>query len=250
MLTKTQALVLRCTPYGEHAVVARLLTRELGAYAYIIYGIRSKKARITPSMLHPMALLDTEVFHRPDTELQRVQYLQPHLSGLAGYANSMQLLAAGLLAEILSQAIHDHDPQPELFDWLCVRLHDLMTEADPARASLAVLTDLPAWLGFSVDATTHASGRCLYYAEGVFVATSSATHNAQPARGRADQKSDYADPQSSRDMAYYLLHGQWHDDFKATEAYLLTLYGLYARHLPAFRIPRSHDMYGSLLLRQ
>lgn len=340
MLTKTRALVLRCTPYGDHAVVARLLTRELGAYSYMLHGIRSKKARITPAMLHPMALLEAEVLHRPDSDLQRVPELQPLPSGPGGYGTARQLLAAGLIAELLSQSVHDHDPQPDLFDWLVDRMEALMGAAKPAEIVFAILTELPGWLGFSVDESTYHQGSRLNFVDGVFVgpgvipvttnsadvdryvvpfshgsstdhatsairasSTDSTTAAGQPTstnhpttlgepdsaahpktsaqsssssqtipiqqpgtaspstnaphpnasahseRGSVDFKSDYADPQSSFEMAFYLSQSRWPDNFQSNEAYLQALYGLYARHLPSFRIPRSHAMFCSLLLK-
>jgi len=355
MLTKTRALVLRCTPYGEHAMVARFLTRELGAYSYMLYGIRSKKSRITPAMLHPMALLEAEVLHKPDSDLQRIPELQPLPFGLGGYGTAGQLLAAGLIAEVLSQAVHDHDPQPDLFDWLVEHMEALMLAERPAEHTLAVLTDLPGWLGFSVDATTYRQGSQLNFADGVFVghdvsptntrnwdgnllneppvvsppphstsfgsqdhttsngyrqpvnqpasfhdsskegnvAKTNATQGDGQSRpnqlnngaGNAPQGAgqsspirqsvtdptstgaphsgslvhsersglgfnrENADSKSSYEMAFYLSKNRWPDNFQCSEAYLQALYGLYARHLPSFRIPRSHSMFCCLVMK-
>lgn len=307
MITKTRVLVLRCTPYGEHAVVARFLTRELGAYSYMLHGIRSKKSRITPAMLHPMALLDADVLHRPDSDLQRVQEMQSIPFGAGGYGTARQLLAATFIAEVLAQAIHDHDPQPELFDWLVDRMETLMGAERQAGLVLAMLTDLPACIGFSVDATTYQPGSRLSFIDGIFtfseqaqsnsvssknnqrnypssgslntvqimgvqkpgndlestnavhlqqaVQTTASTRilhpnsNASPEGTRVDYKNDFADEQSSFEMAYYLTNSRWPDDFQCSEAYLQAVYGLYARQLPAFRIPRSHPMFCSLVLK-
>jgi hypothetical protein len=292
MITKTRVLVLRCTPYGDHAVVARLFTRELGAYSYMLHGIRSKKSRITPAMLHPMALLDAEVFHKPDSDLQRVHEMHPMPIGKGGYGSSTQLLGAGLIAEVLSQAIHDHDPQTELFDWLVDRMEVLLGTENTAEHVFALLTDLSAWLGFSVDATTYRFGSRLSFSDGVFIVpeatppdakssdhiwakdpkdgaaknvqnmsnqqagtawatgTTPHTHSSRHVeRAGEDHKRDFADAQSSFEMAYYLSNSCWPDRYKCTEAYLQAVYGLYARHLPSFRIPRSHPMFCGLVLR-
>jgi len=334
MLTKTRLLVLRCTPYGENGIVARFLTRELGAYSYMLYGIRSKKSRITPAMLHPMALLEAEVLHKADSDLQRIPELQPLPYGSGGYGTPGQLLAAGLLAEVLSQAVHDHDPQPDLFDWLADQMEALMLAERPAELVVAVLTELPGWLGFSVDASTYQQGSRLNFTDGVFVGpevppsntrnlvwnrwdhsvgdipqsapslsqwnaasnenyerdnqpafssdsseegkssetvASSSTGRWSPARqastsskttgahnpssivrterGHSGVKGEYADPKSSFEMAFYLTKSHWPDNFQCSEAYLHTLYGLYTRHLPNFRIPRSHSMFCCLLMK-
>jgi hypothetical protein len=50
-------------------------------------------------------------------------------------------------------------------------------------------------------------------------------------------------------MAFYLTENRWPDNFQCSEAYLQTLYSLYARHLPSFRIPRSHTMFCSLVMK-
>lgn len=264
MLTKTRILVLRCTPYGDHAIVARFFTRELGAYSYMLHGIRSKKSRITPAMLHPMALMEAEVYHRPDSDLQRVSEMQTLPYGRGGYGTAEQLLGSGLIAEILAQAVHDHDPQPDLFDWLVDRMEALMGSGTTAELVCAVLTDLSGWLGFSVDATTYQPGSRLCFADGVFIIPELLPHNAVATvhqigndpnrvstyeRGGLGSKQDYADPQSSFEMAFYLSNNAWPDHFRCTEAYLQAVYGLYARQLPSFRIPRSHPMFCSLVLK-
>ena len=49
MITKTKAIVLRNTNYGESSIISKMYTREFGVRTYILQSIRKgKSAIITP----------------------------------------------------------------------------------------------------------------------------------------------------------------------------------------------------------
>jgi len=227
MLHKIKAIVLRTTRYSETSVIALMYTDIFGMQSYMINGVRKQKARITAGMLQPLCLVDAEVYHKAQGDIQRLNELrlEPVLNGIL--SDPSRGVAAMFAAEVLTRAIREEEGQQELFDYLSHHIQLLDIHPKPLFALLQLLLGLSARLGFQPEARS-ASGNWLNLTEGRFEAL-------------RDQRSAYARPESADQLALLL------DDraLESMEVKLNTLRDvvlLYQLHLPGFKPPKSTPM--------
>ena len=72
MLHKVRGIVLKTTNYGESSVIVQVLTDKFGMQSYLINGVKKPKAKIKMNMLQSLHLLDMVVYHKANTNIQRV----------------------------------------------------------------------------------------------------------------------------------------------------------------------------------
>ena len=147
MLHKIKAIVLRTTRYSETSVIALMYTDIFGMQSYMINGVRKHKARITAGMLQPLCLVDAEVYHKAQGDIQRLNELrlEPVLNGLL--SDPSRGVAAMFAAEVLTRAIREEEGQQELFDYLSHHIQLLDIHPQPLFALLQLLLGLSARLG-------------------------------------------------------------------------------------------------------
>lgn len=72
MLHKVRGIVIKVSTYSESSVVAQIFTDKFGIQSYLINGVKKPKAKISINILQPLHLLDMVVYHKANTQLQRV----------------------------------------------------------------------------------------------------------------------------------------------------------------------------------
>lgn len=114
MTHKTKGIVLRAIKYGETSLVVTIFTELFGVQTYMINGVRSsKKIGSKAIMYQPAALLDMEVYHYEQKNMQRIKecswsYLhQEVLSDVV--KNSIALYMVELLYKTLKQPEQNTD---------------------------------------------------------------------------------------------------------------------------------------------
>lgn len=231
MLHKIKAIVLRTTRYSETSVIVLMYTDLFGMQSYMINGVRKQKARITAGMLQPLCLVDAEVYHKAQGDIQRLNELrlEPVLHGVL--SDPSRGVAAMFTAEVLTRAIREEEGHQELFDYLSHHIQLLDIHPQPLFALLQLLLGLSARLGFQPEART-ASGNWLNLTEGRFEA-------------QRDQRSAYARPESADQLALLLEPGK-SAGFEVNINTLLDVILLYQIHLPGFKPPKSTAMLESL----
>ncbi len=234
MQVKLSAIVLRTTPYSDSSVIARLFTDVYGMQAYLVNGVRKKKAAITPAMLQPLTLVHLEAYQRENAGLQRIKELHvyPVLPRLQ--QDPLHGLAASLLAECLMRAVREDSEQPELFEWLQQQVLLLETTDQPGLEMLAILTRLTEWMGFKPQVFAERQGAWFNLNEGRF-------------EGQHDFRSAYASAVTARQLAFFLVNDAFAPDDQPGLAYLDDLLKYYQLHLPGFGLPRSLDVVREML---
>lgn len=134
MTHKTRGIVLRSIKYGETSLVVTIFTELFGAQTYMVNGARSpKKTGSKAAMYQPASLLDMEVYHYEQKNMQRIKecsrsYLQ-HETQSSVVKNSIALYMMELLYKTLKQ--------PEQNTDLFYFTEDALQQLDKAPLSIA-----------------------------------------------------------------------------------------------------------------
>ena len=114
MTHKTRGIVLRTIKYGETSLVVTIFTELFGVQTYMVNGVRSsKKTGSKAIMYQPAAMLEMEVYHYEQKNMQRIKecswsYLhQQVLSDVV--KNSIALYMMELLYKTLKQPEQNTD---------------------------------------------------------------------------------------------------------------------------------------------
>jgi len=134
MTHKTRGIVLRAIKYGETSLVVTVFTELFGVQTYMVNGARSaKKTGVKAVLYQPASLLDMEVYHYDQKNMQRIKecswsYLQ-HETMSHVLKNSIALYMMELLYKILKQ--------PEQHTDLFYFCEDALQQLDKAPAAIA-----------------------------------------------------------------------------------------------------------------
>lgn len=149
MLHKTRGIVLHTTKYSESSVIAKIYTELFGLQSYLLNSVRSKKAKIKPSVLQPLSLLDMVVYHKENRGLQRISEIRNNPLFTSIPYHPIKSTIAFFLNEILYKSIREEEPNLHLFEFIFNSLHwlDLKTE-HYTNFHLLFLLQLSKYLGF------------------------------------------------------------------------------------------------------
>lgn len=131
MLKKTRGIVLKNTKYSETSVISKIYTEEFGLISYLVNGVRSKSAKIKPSHLQPLNLLELEVYSQQNKNLQRIKELQctPTLHNLP--YDVVKSSVGMFMLEVVGKSVVEEETNKTLFNFLfnSIQILDLETES-------------------------------------------------------------------------------------------------------------------------
>lgn len=148
MFVKTQAIVLHKIKYSDSDAIVCLYSREFGRISYLVSN-KSKKSKLSQSLLQPLSLIEYEGEHKGSRELQRLREAhcyQPFADlPLNPYKNAISLF----LSEVLYRVLMEEERNLPLYDYLehGIQMLDL-SEKGTANFHLAFLIHLTKFLGF------------------------------------------------------------------------------------------------------
>lgn len=116
MLQQTKAIVLRSVKYGETSLICTVFTQGLGIQSYMVQGIRKGRSS-RAGLLQPAWLLDMVVYHKPNTQLQRIREFQPAYLYQHLQEDVVKNSVALFCVEVLLKLLPEHAPATELFDF-------------------------------------------------------------------------------------------------------------------------------------
>ena len=125
-----------------------MYTEEFGRVAYWVANVRSKKNFLSRSLMQPLSMLDLEVVHLNNRDMQRIKEAKPNrvLTQLGSHPvkNAITLF----LSEVLYRIIQEKEANHALFDFLWRSITWLeIADAGIANFHLAFLFQLSAYLG-------------------------------------------------------------------------------------------------------
>ena len=111
MLVKTEAIVVKRTPYTDHSAVVKLFTREFGLLPFLIQGLHGKHNK--NSLFQPGTLVEV-VFHKQNKGMMRAK----EVSLVSGWGYSHYPIhdqVRWFFLELLSHVLHEEQPEELLF---------------------------------------------------------------------------------------------------------------------------------------
>ena len=118
MLHHTKGIVLHRFKYSDTSIIAHIYTEKFGKQAYLIYGANSKKGKTRGNILHPAFILDMQVFHKSNTELQKIKEFSIAVPYTTIPYNIKKSTISIFLSEVLYKILKDNEPDTSLFNFI------------------------------------------------------------------------------------------------------------------------------------
>lgn len=172
MLIKTRGIIFKTIKYSETSIIADIYTEEKGLRKYIISGVRSKKAKISASLLQLMSLVDMVAYEREGRDLLRLKEIRPAYV-YRSLPFDIRKGAVGIfMAEVARKAIRELEENKPLFIFLYDSFKLLDETTHPISSfHLQFLLELTTFLGFIPGGHYHERHPFFDLKEGTFVAT-------------------------------------------------------------------------------
>lgn len=169
MLQKTRGIVLHSLKYSESSQIMHLYTLDFGRQSYLIRGIRKSHSRNRMALYHPLSILNLEVSHSAQRDLQHIREasVSVPLGGITG--NPVKETVALFMAEVLYRTLREQESNPSLFLFLenTILLLDMSAEEFP-NLHLYFLVQLTRYLGFYPENNFDRSSPCFDLLAGRF----------------------------------------------------------------------------------
>jgi DNA repair protein RecO len=125
----SEAVVLRTWPVHESDLIVSIFSREHGRIKGVAKAALKSRKRFGGA-LEPMTIVRAWYVERPKQELLRLDQLEIIRSPLSGPVDQVRLTVLSFFAELLDQALPEHDPQETIFR-LLVSVLDQTTVEQP-----------------------------------------------------------------------------------------------------------------------
>lgn len=169
MLHKVRGIVLKTTLYSESSVIAQVFTDKFGIQSYLINGVKKPKAKIPMNVLQPLHLLDMVVYHKANTQLQRVAEARPSPVFRTIPYQVIKNTIIQFLNEVLYKSIRQQHTDENLFDFIYNAVSWFDENEEPStNFHLAFLLKLSKFLGFAPHSQTRSDQKYFDLQEGEF----------------------------------------------------------------------------------
>jgi DNA repair protein RecO (recombination protein O) len=170
MLHKVRGIVLKTTNYSESSVIVQVLTDKFGMQSYLINGVKKPKAKVKMNMLQSLHLLDMVVYHKANTNIQRVSEVRQTPVFKSIPYDIIKTSIVIFLNEVLYKSIRQQSADENLFDYIfnAIAWFDEAEEINP-NFHLSFLLKLTRFLGFSPNAKRRNDQLYFDLQEGEFV---------------------------------------------------------------------------------
>lgn len=149
MLHSTKGIVLSRFKYNDTSIITQIYTEKFGKQSYIIFTGKSRKNRTKISLLHPLYLLDMQVYNKSSSNIQKVKEISIDKI-LNSFSGSIKKNSIALfIAEILNKSLKDNEPDKMVYDYLSNSIQILdLSEKKYANFHLIFLFHLTKYIGF------------------------------------------------------------------------------------------------------
>ena len=152
MQVTTKAIVLSSLKYGDTSLIVKVFTASDGLKSYLLKGVlASKKGKLKMALFQPLTQLELVANHRNKGTLESIREakVNHHYQTLHTDIGKNALIM--FLAEILSNSIHEEEPNQGLFDFLEASLQWLDAHEKVSNFHIYFLLRLSRYLGFFPD---------------------------------------------------------------------------------------------------
>lgn len=123
----SEAVVLRTWPVHEADLIVSLFTREYGRVRGVARAALKSRRRFGGA-LEPMTMARAWFAERPGQELVRLDQLEIVRSPLSAPVDAVRMAVLSLYAEVLDEALPEHDPQETVFRLMAAVLEQTTVE--------------------------------------------------------------------------------------------------------------------------
>ena len=149
MTIRTSAIVLNQLRYSDSSLIVDLYTDSMGRQTVFVKGAFSKKSRTRSALFQPLHLLETDLYHRANRQMQRISNVQVIYPFQTIHYNPVKGCIALFIAEILYKTLKEEEPNREMFNFLFHSIQTLdLNENGTANFHLAFLVHFSRYLGF------------------------------------------------------------------------------------------------------
>lgn len=185
MYIRTKGIVLHTVKYSETSIIARIYTQRLGLQSYIIKGVRSAKSKSKASLYQPLSILEMEVTHRQNRQLQFIRECRRDYAYRSLPFDTVKSTIALFMLEVLAKSIREHEENTELFDFILGSLSRLDEAMKPgAEFHLLFMLQLSRHLGFMPHENYTESQPYFEMTEGVFTTSQERIHTLDRAQSK------------------------------------------------------------------
>ena len=169
MLHKTRGIVLYSIPYNDKYIIISMYTEDFGRISYMASNTRGRKSKISRSLLQPLSILDMEVEHLNNRDLQRIKEAKSGLAITQLYYHPLKNALSLFLSEVLYRIIQEKEANLPLFDYLYNSIKWLeIADKGVANFHLAFLFQLSTYLGIHPNNNSYKAGSFFDMRNGVF----------------------------------------------------------------------------------
>lgn len=169
MMTKTRAIVLRQTRYGDQSLIVDMLTEQLGRVAFAVRLPKTSRGKLKKQLFQPLTIVDVELDYRERIALQRIRDLRIAIPYNNIGVDATKLAEALFLAEFLHYATRDEQRNDALFAYVAASLQWLdAAQTGYANFHLVFLMRLSRFLGFFPNLDDYVPGCCFDLREARF----------------------------------------------------------------------------------
>ncbi|AWA29141.1 DNA repair protein RecO [Flavobacterium magnum] len=231
MNVKTRAIVISAVRYQDKNLIVKCFTESDGLKSYFVRSaFSSSRNNHKIAYFQPMSILEIEATHRNKGTLEHFREIRlaTHYQSIPGHVSKAAITL--FVSEMLHHAIHEHEKNAALFEFLLTAMEWLDNHDEIANFHLILLLEITKFLGFYPD-VTQVSLPFFDVSEGVF----------NEAGGLNSL------PESETVLLRKLLSLRFHDGHKAfhvseRQTLLRILVDYYALHLDGFRKPKSLEV--------
>ena len=174
MFHKTKGIVLHSIKYSETSVITKIYTEKLGLVSYMVKGVRAAKSNSKAALLQPLTLLDMEVSHRENKQLQYIKEFRRDYVYQSIPFDTLKSAIALFLLELISKSIREHEENGEMFEFI----HESLCVLDRSKVlnpdfHLLFLVHFTRHLGFMPHGNFSEQNSFFEMTEGVFMGQAS-----------------------------------------------------------------------------
>lgn len=162
MLKSGRGIILQRRKFGETGFICDVLTKEDGKQSYLFKGISPKKKKNVSFHLHPLQLMDFEIFYKEGKKLNSVKNYHPYIILKDIPYNIFKSSTATFLSEIINKVVYEDSYNEDLYEYIENSIIYMdNTEENTPNFHLFFLLHLTKFLGFFPDNN--------YYEENIFL---------------------------------------------------------------------------------
>lgn len=167
-LLTTKAIVINAIKYSDSSLITKIYTKEAGLKTYLIKGVlKSKKGKLKAAYFQPLTQLSIVVSHQDKRSLHAIREAQVMHVYESIHTQIVKQSLVLFLAEIMSSAIQEEEPNVLLYEYLEKSLIWLDSHDNISNFHLLFLLNLTKFLGFYPD-TSESELNGFHLIEGLF----------------------------------------------------------------------------------